>query len=228
MERTAMCHCGQLKVIASGEPELVGICHCRACQRRTGSAVPTNAFYLRSAVRIEGKSKRYERAADSGRNIRCYFCPDCGSTLYWEPAIYPTIFGVAVGAFADPDFPPPTFSIWEEAMHPWMDGANRHRALSAGPPSRYLILLYQSQNEAEDHKCDRDGKRIKMRISKSVAGGAHIDDATPAATSARAIGRSSCARSATWTRGAPSISSCSRGLSEPRPPCRSLLASGSP
>jgi hypothetical protein len=121
VERTAMCHCGQLKVIASGEPELVGICHCSACQRRTGSAVPTNAFYLRSAVRIEGKSKRYERAADSGRNIRCYFCPDCGSTLYWEPAIYPTIFGVAVGAFADPDFPPPTFSIWEEAMHPWMD-----------------------------------------------------------------------------------------------------------
>jgi hypothetical protein len=81
--------------------------------------VPTNAYYSRSAVRIEGECKRYERAADSGRTVRCYFCPDCGSTVYWEGDIYPTILGIAAGAFADPDFPPPTFSIWEEALHSW-------------------------------------------------------------------------------------------------------------
>lgn len=75
MNRTAPCHRGQLKVIASGEPEPVGICNCRAGQRRTGSAVPTNAYYLRSAVRIEGECKRYERAADSGRNIPVLLLP---------------------------------------------------------------------------------------------------------------------------------------------------------
>jgi hypothetical protein len=135
MERTAMCHCGQLKVFASGEPERVGICNCRACQRRTGSAVPTNAYYLKTAVRVEGASKRYERSADSGRAVRCHFCPDCGSTVYWEGEVYPTIFGIAVGAFADPDFPPPTFSIWEEAQHAWSQTPTVTSHLPQGRPA---------------------------------------------------------------------------------------------
>ena len=79
-----------------------------------GSGADVGLHAIRLALRAYD-----ERAADSGRNIRCYFCPDCGSTVYWEGDIYPTICGIAVGAFADPDFPPPTFSIWEEALHSW-------------------------------------------------------------------------------------------------------------
>ena len=128
MDRTASCHCGQLRLIASGEPERVGICNCRACQRRTGSAVPTNAYYLRINVQIDGQTKRFERVADSGRKVCCHFCPDCGSTVYWEGDIYPTIYGIAVGAFADSSFPAPTFSIFEELMQPWpqMDSIADH------------------------------------------------------------------------------------------------------
>src|SRR5258707_343234 len=96
MERTAECHCGSLKVIASGEPERVYLCHCQACRRRTGTAFHFGASYPKDQVRLEGERKIYERGADSGNRIRFYFCPNCGSNLYWEGDRNPAVCGVAV------------------------------------------------------------------------------------------------------------------------------------
>jgi hypothetical protein len=55
--------------------------------------------------------------------IRFHFCPKCGSNVFSEGDRSPDSYGITVGSFADPDFPPPTLSIWEEAMHPWLEAA---------------------------------------------------------------------------------------------------------
>ena len=120
MERTAQCHCGQLRAIASGEPDRIYICHCIACQRRTGAVVHSGTRWPRSQVRVEGEHKIYARKGESGFEIRFHFCPNCGSSVFWEGDRSPTICGIAVGAFADPDFPPPTQSGYEESMHRWL------------------------------------------------------------------------------------------------------------
>jgi hypothetical protein len=120
MERTAQCHCGQLKAIASGEPERVYVCHCKACQHRTGAVVHNGSSWQKTQVRIEGEHKIYARMADSGFEIRFHFCPNCGANVFWEGDRNPATYGIAVGAFADPDFPPPTSSGWEESMHRWL------------------------------------------------------------------------------------------------------------
>ena len=73
MERTAECHCGQLRAIASGEPDSVYVCHCKACQRRTGAIIHNGSRWLKSQVRIEGEHKTYGRVADSGFEIRFHF-----------------------------------------------------------------------------------------------------------------------------------------------------------
>ena len=52
MERVAECHCGQLRAITSGEPDSVYICHCKACQRRTGAVIHNGSRWLKSQVRI--------------------------------------------------------------------------------------------------------------------------------------------------------------------------------
>jgi hypothetical protein len=49
-----------------------------------------------------------------------HFCPACGSTVYWEPQGIPDLVYVAVGAFADPDFPPPKISVYGERRHKWI------------------------------------------------------------------------------------------------------------
>jgi hypothetical protein len=47
MERNGQCHCGSLRVVATGEPERVYLCHCKACQRRTGTAFHFGATYVK-------------------------------------------------------------------------------------------------------------------------------------------------------------------------------------
>ena len=120
MERVAECHCGQLRAITSGEPDSVYVCHCKACQRRTGAVIHNGSRWLKSQVRIEGEHKVYGRIADSGFEIRFHFCPNCGSSVFWEGDRSPTTCGIAVGCFADPDFPVPTSSGWEESMRRWV------------------------------------------------------------------------------------------------------------
>jgi len=82
MERIAECHCGQLKAIASGEPESVYVCHCKACQRRTGAIIHNGSRWSKSQVRIEGERKVYGRIADSEFEIRFHFCPNCGTSVF--------------------------------------------------------------------------------------------------------------------------------------------------
>jgi hypothetical protein len=56
MERTAQCHCGALQVTVLGEPEWVNICHCKACQRRTG-AVVSGAYFAAERVSVTAPAR---------------------------------------------------------------------------------------------------------------------------------------------------------------------------
>src|ERR1700751_738982 len=85
MERTACCHCGSLRAMVSGEPTIVNVCHCKACQRRTGAAMHTGVWFLKTQVRFEGSEKIYTREVEgTGRTISFHFCPTCGSSVYWH------------------------------------------------------------------------------------------------------------------------------------------------
>ena len=97
----------------------VGVCHCQACQRRTGSVYAPNAYYLREQLEISGIASAYARPAPRDRAYITHFCPTCGSTVYLVPEQFPDMMGVAVGAFADPTFPPPSRTIWVKYQHPW-------------------------------------------------------------------------------------------------------------
>ncbi|MGB7193288.1 MAG: GFA family protein [Collimonas pratensis] len=119
--RTASCSCGQLTASTSAEPVRVSVCHCLACQRRTGSVFAAQARFAASAVAIAGASSTYVRVGDGGSRATFHFCPTCGATVYYlcegrEDSVF-----IPVGAFADPAFPAPTFSVYEERMHSWVE-----------------------------------------------------------------------------------------------------------
>jgi hypothetical protein len=118
--RRASCSCGQLNVSTEGDPIRISICHCLACQRRTGSAFGVQARFPRANVRVEGRSTDYIRTAESGNKATFHFCPDCGSTVYYQLDQAPDAIAVPVGAFADPTFPPPKISIYEARRHAWV------------------------------------------------------------------------------------------------------------
>jgi hypothetical protein len=120
-QRLAQCVCGQFKVRVAGDPQLVSSCHCLACQKRTGTMFGTQAFFKREqVVAVEGKHKTFRRQADSGTWVVHEFCPECGTTMFWERANLPGMVTVAVGTFADPKFPPPVRTVWTESKHDWL------------------------------------------------------------------------------------------------------------
>ncbi|NIJ38919.1 hypothetical protein FHR22_003643 [Sphingopyxis panaciterrae] len=122
MERHASCHCGQLALRCTGEPSKVSLCHCFDCQRRTGSLFSVAAFFPRAAVApIAGAARSFHRPSASGFGVSFHFCPECGSSLWWEPERLPHLIGVAAGAFADPGFPMPEQAVWAEERHRWLE-----------------------------------------------------------------------------------------------------------
>ena len=118
--REAECSCGQLRLTAAGEPVRISVCHCLACQRRTGSVFGVQARFPASRVEITGRRTEYVRVADHGEARTFSFCPDCGATVFYTSESQPNLVAVPVGAFADPTFPPPRVSVWESRMHPWV------------------------------------------------------------------------------------------------------------
>jgi hypothetical protein len=120
--RDAVCSCGQLHLTVEGDPIRISMCHCLACQRRTGSAFGIQARFRSDQVRIVGRHYDYVRTSDEAdrREHAFHFCPDCGATVFYTEPEAPEVVAVAVGAFADPTFPPPTVSVYESRKHPWL------------------------------------------------------------------------------------------------------------
>ena len=116
----AQCLCGALSLKLRETSKLIVACHCLACQRRTGSPFGLGVFHAIDTVEISGTATEFIHVGDSGRKVRCYFCPTCGSTVYWKPDVLPSLIGVAVGALGDPGFPAPAFSIFERSKHHWV------------------------------------------------------------------------------------------------------------
>jgi hypothetical protein len=118
--RTAACCCGQLRIEVQGEPRGVGLCHCLACQRRTGSVFAALAAFA-APYKVFGNAVDYVRTGDQGAQFRFRFCPVCGTTVFHtEEGFEDRSVAVAIGAFADPDFPAPEVSVYDCRRHPWV------------------------------------------------------------------------------------------------------------
>ena len=120
--RTASCRCGQLPATTTGEPVRVSACHCLDCQKRSGSAFAVQARWPVDQVEIEGQFRTWTHHADSGNRITHHFCPECGSTVHYRiEGKFDGLVAIPVGAFDDPYFLTPEFSVWEERKHDWVE-----------------------------------------------------------------------------------------------------------
>ena len=119
MTRTASCTCGQLRIEVEGEPLGVGVCHCLACQSRTGSVFAALAAFP-APYKVFGMAAEYLRTGDQGSKFLFRFCPLCGSNVFHTEVGRERSVAVAVGAFGDPSFPPPMDSVYESRKHSWV------------------------------------------------------------------------------------------------------------
>lgn len=121
----ARCACGQLRIEARGEPTRVSVCHCLACQRRTGSAFGAQVRFPKENVLVTGRSAEYVRIADSGNRLIYHFCPECGATMHYMLTHVPDIIAVPLGTFDDPGAFELRFSVYEQRKHAWVEVSGR-------------------------------------------------------------------------------------------------------
>lgn len=100
----------------------MSVCHCLNCKKRSGSAFAVQARWPADRVAIEGQAKSFVKIADSGNRAIFHFCPDCGSDVYYcNEGVFEDLVAIPLGAFDDPFFLTPDFSVWEERKHVWVD-----------------------------------------------------------------------------------------------------------
>ena len=121
-QHQASCRCGQLRATVTGAPVRVSACHCLNCKKRSGSAFSAQARWPAAQVSIEGQSKSWVVVADSGNPATFHFCPECGSDVHYEiDGKFDGLVAIPLGAFDDPWFAWPGFSVWEERKHDWVE-----------------------------------------------------------------------------------------------------------
>jgi hypothetical protein len=120
--RTGGCLCGDVRYELSEDPQVVGICHCKNCQRQAGSAFSIIAGYARDHLRLTGvKPATYEDKADSGSKVLRKFCARCGSPIISVLESQPDTIFVKAGTLDDTSDLVPQFHLWCDSAQSWYD-----------------------------------------------------------------------------------------------------------
>ena len=118
-EHEGGCLCGAVRYRVTGDPTWSGACHCKQCQRGSGTAFATFASFLDSQVEItKGRGKEYQYISDeSGRWLRIQFCDTCGTPLISTAEYAPGRQVITSGTFDDPDWLDIDEHIWTKSAH---------------------------------------------------------------------------------------------------------------
>lgn len=108
MEVTGGCLCGAVRLVATGQPYRVGICHCLDCRKHRGTLFHASAIFAQEAVTISGETCDY-----AGR----HFCPRCGSTVFGRSG---DEVEVNLGSLDAPDRFKPTYELWTVRREAWL------------------------------------------------------------------------------------------------------------
>lgn len=116
------CNCGAVRYRCEGKPIVVAQCHCRNCQRQSGSAFSVNLLFKASAVTQEGALTVYEdKDTFSGNAVLRKFCGICGSPIFSEPTDGKDMLIVKAGTLDDPSAYVPGVSVWTSTAMPWVE-----------------------------------------------------------------------------------------------------------
>jgi hypothetical protein len=116
------CTCGKLRYRLTRLPMVVHCCHCRWCQRETGTAFALNAMVETSCVNLRsGDTEQVDTPSNSGKGQKVVRCPDCSIAVWSHYAGAGDLLSfIRVGTLDNPDALPPDLHIYTESKQPWV------------------------------------------------------------------------------------------------------------
>jgi len=130
---TGRCLCGQIRYTLTGDPAFSGLCHCRNCQRYTGSSFEAVVAYPSNAVSVEGELKTYQDTGDSGKAVFRRFCPNCGSGVLAEAEALPDLVIILAGTLDDTSAYRPGMEIYCSSAQPWFHAGGERQRFATMP-----------------------------------------------------------------------------------------------
>lgn len=115
------CDCGSVRYRLGDKPLFVHCCHCRWCQRETGSAFALNALIETAQLEVvEGSPERIDTPTNSGKGQQIFRCPQCRIALWSHYAgAGDAICFVRVGTLDEPEQLKPDVHIFTRSKQPW-------------------------------------------------------------------------------------------------------------
>ena len=122
------CLCGKVRYSAEADPAFVGLCHCKNCQRFSGTAFASVVGLPKPALKLQGELKTFTDRGDSGKAMLRRFCPECGSSVIEEAEAMPNMVMILIGTLDDASWVKPTMEIYLDSAQPWVSlGGERQR-----------------------------------------------------------------------------------------------------
>ena len=119
---TGGCLCGAVRYECAEAPVMAGACHCRDCQRNSGSAFATLLIFRRETVAADGDALAvFTHEGGSGKDVRRYYCRCCGSPVFAEYDVTPDFRVVMAGTLDDPALIRPEWNIYTASKQPWIE-----------------------------------------------------------------------------------------------------------
>lgn len=115
---TGGCTCGAVRYECRAKPIVMGNCHCRDCQKATGTAFSAGMLVPHDTVTIVGEVKYYDVKGDSGGIVSRGFCPICGSRLFSKPPVH-ELMGIMAGSLDEPNWFQPSMDGYTASAQPW-------------------------------------------------------------------------------------------------------------
>lgn len=116
---TGRCLCGAVSYQVASAPVRMAQCHCRDCQRASGTGHTSQAFFKVADVEVQGMPASFAVTAESGNVVTRYFCPTCGSRIFNENTGRPGVLAVTVGCLDNSDWFAPEAVIYARNRAGW-------------------------------------------------------------------------------------------------------------
>jgi len=120
MIQSGKCLCGDVTYTLEGEAMFSTVCHCKNCQKQSGSAFSINLICRQDQIKVSGSLSSYEDRSDAGNQIFRKFCGRCGSPILSELTAYPGIIALKAGSLDDSSSVKPSSQVWCDSGQSWL------------------------------------------------------------------------------------------------------------
>jgi hypothetical protein len=131
---TGGCLCGAVTYSITSEPVATLVCHCKDCQKYSGSAFATVIFVTIDQVQITGELQGYESATDAGNVMTRTFCPNCGTHITENSTGFPDVVVLTAGTLDDPSWIKPIGQCFAGRKQPWAYLTDEIQKFDTMPP----------------------------------------------------------------------------------------------